>query len=452
MAARVASNNLTEGRVSAQLVRYALPVVASSLMQAIYSLVDMLVVSSMLGESGASGVSNGAQFITVMTQVAIGLSNGGNILVGQYFGAGDEENRERTTGSFFTLFSILGVVMAVVVCLIARPFMVFMGAPALNEATAYLTAASWGLIFIYGYNAAASVLRAMGNSKTPMRCVLVSVVANVGLDILFVGPLGLGTAGAAWATVISQGMSCIMCVVYLLRHREFFSFAGKYLRLRWEKIRVILKLGIPCAVQMTVAGISWLVVTYLINDYGAVISAANAYSGKIKDLSGMFISAMSTAASSMVAQNLGAGLYDRGKKVMYTAMRMTLCMAVVIIVVIQLLAPVFVSAFTSDPEAARYAVLNLRIEIFGQIFYAMFLVYHSLMLGSGDTWWVFFSSFTNCILFRAVLAITFEHFWGVEGVYLACAIAPASSVPIGMWYTRSNRWRKSLAKSGKEGE
>lgn len=447
-----AQHDLTQGSVTKQLIRYALPVVASSLLQAIYSLVDMLVVSRLLGETGASGVSNASQFITVLTQVAIGLSNGGNILVGQYFGAGDRKNREETTGSFFTLFVLLGAAVSVIVFFVAGPFMTMMGAPARAEAVAYLTAACWGLFFVYGYNAFASVLRAMGNSRTPMTCVLVSVVTNIGLDILFVGPLGLGTAGAAWATVISQGISCVMCFVYLLGHREFFSFQRELLRMRWEKIRVILKLGIPCAVQMTVAGISWLVVTYLINDYGAVISAANAYSGKVKDLSGMFISATSTAAASMVAQNLGAGLYDRGKKVMYTAMRLALCMAAVIIVVVELFAPVFVSAFTSDLEAAHYAVLNLRVEIVGQIFYAIFLVYHALMLGAGDTWWVFLSSFANCIVFRVVLSILFEHFWGVEGIYAACAIAPSISVPVGMYYTRSNRWRKSLAKPAREGE
>jgi putative MATE family efflux protein len=390
-------------------------------------------------------VSNGAQVITLLTQVAIGLSNGGNILVGQYFGAGNREDREETTGSFFTLFVLLGAVFAVGVFFLSRPFMTFMGAPALAEATAYLSAASWGLFFLFCYNAFAALLRAMGNSRTPMRCVVTAVLVNVALDILFVGPLGLGTAGAAWATVISQGLSCTMCFVYLLRHREFFSFQRQQLRPRWRKIRVILKLGIPCAVQMTVAGISWLVVTYLINDYGAVISAANAYSGKIKDLSGMFISAMSTAAASMVAQNLGAGLYDRGKQVMYTAMRMALCMAAVIILVVELTAPALVGVFTDDPQAIHYAALNLRVEILGQVFYAIFLVYHALMLGAGDTWWVFLSSFANCIVFRVILSITFEHFWGVEGIYAACAIAPSISVPVGMYYTHSGRWRKSLA-------
>ena len=448
--ASTAQHDLTQGRVSSQLIRYALPVVASSLLQAIYSIVDMLVVSQFLGETGASGVSNGSQCITLLTQVAIGLANGGNILVGQYFGARDRENREETTGSFLTLFAILGAVVSVLVYLAARPFMAFMGAPALEEAVDYLAAASWGLFFVYGYNALSSVLRAMGNSQTPMRCVLVSVIANVALDILFVGPLGWGTAGAAWATVISQALSFALCLGYLLRHRDLFSFARERLRLRWRKIRMILRLGIPCAVQMTVAGISWLVVTYLINDYGAVISAANAYSGKIKDLSGMFISATSTAAASMVAQNLGAGLYDRGKQVMYTAMRLAFAMAAVIIVVVELAAPVLVGVFTGDPEASHYAVLNLRIEILGQVFYAVFLVYHALMLGAGDTWWVFLSSFANCIVFRVVLSILFERFWGVVGIYAACAIAPSISVPVGMYYTWSGRWRKSLAQPVKE--
>ena len=151
--ASTAQHDLTQGRVSSQLIRYALPVVASSLLQAIYSIVDMLVVSQFLGETGASGVSNGSQCITLLTQVAIGLANGGNILVGQYFGARDRENREETTGSFLALFAILGAVVSVLVYLAARPFMAFMGAPALEDAVDYLAAASWGLFFVYGYNA-----------------------------------------------------------------------------------------------------------------------------------------------------------------------------------------------------------------------------------------------------------------------------------------------------------
>ena len=440
-------NDLTQGSVPRQLVRYAVPVVGTSLLQAIYSIVDMLVVSKLIGAAGASGVNNASQFMLVLTQIAIGLANGGNILVGQYFGAGDKENQEQTTGTFLSLFLLLGAIMSVFAASIARPFMTFMGAPALEDAVSYLAVSAWGLLFIFLYNALASTLRAVGNSKAPLLCILAATVLNILLDLLLVGPAGMGTAGAALATVIAQGLSCGLALLYLFRHRGIFSWSKSALRIRADKGKRIFKVGIPCAIQMTVAGISWLVVTYLINDYGVAYSAANGFAVKIKDFSMMFITAVSTAASSMIAQNLGARQYDRGKAVLYCAMRMTLAMSVVLIAVVELGAPAMMRLFTDETEVIAAGVLNLRVEILGQIFYAVFLVYHSLMLGAGDTWWVLLSSFTNCILFRVILAITLEHFFQIEGVFLACAIAPSISVPVGMYYTHSGRWRKSLTQT-----
>ena len=436
--------DLTQGSVPRQLIRYAVPVVTTSLLQAVYSIVDILVVSKMLGPSGVSGVNNASQFMLVLTQIAIGLANGGNILVGQYFGAGQKEEQERTTGTFFTLFLILGACFAVGAAIAARPFMVFMGAPSLKDAVGYLSVSAWGLFFIYLYNAQASTLRAVGNSRAPLYCILTSTALNIALDLLFVGPLGMGTAGAALATVIAQAVACALAFAYMLRHRAIFSWARDLLRLRGDKVRAIFRIGIPCAVQMTVAGISWLVVTYLINDYGVVWSAANGFSVKIKDFSMMFITSLSTAASSMIAQNLGAKEFDRARSTMYCAMRMTVCMSAALIVLLELTAPALMGLFTDDLQVVAAGALNLRIEIVSQVFYAIFLVYHALMLGAGDTWWVFFSSFTNCIVARVVLATALEALWGIHGVFVACAIAPAVSVPIGIAYTRSGRWRKSL--------
>ena len=439
--------DLTAGSVRQQLIRYAVPVVASSLLQAIYSIVDMLVVSRMLGSAGASGVSNAAQVTTILTSIAIGLSNGGNIMVGQYFGARDKRSQDETTGTFFTLFLLMGAAASVLCWLASGPFLTAMGAPAFEEAYAYLRVSTVGFFFIFIYNAMAAVMRAVGNSKQPMHFVMLSVVLNVALDLLFVGPLGMGTGGAALATVLSQALSAALAFRYLLRHRDIFSFAPELLRIRLDRAGMIYKLGIPCAIQMTVAGISWLVVTYQINAFGAVISAASAYAVRIADLSKMFIVAMTNAAASMIAQTLGSRMYDRAREVMYTAMKMAVLMSVALIVLIELFAPVMVSVFTDDPEAIRYAVLNLRIEIIGQVFYAVFLVYHSLMIGAGHTWWVLASSFVNCILFRVVLTVLFNQILGlgVVGVYLGCLIAPATSIPVGWYYTRSNRWRTTLA-------
>ena len=181
---------------------------------------------------------------------------------------------------------------------------------------------------------------------------------------------------------------------------------------------------------------------YLINGYGLVVySAANGVSNKIKDFCQLFISAMTGAASTMVAQNLGAGLYDRAKSVMHTCMKITLGMAAVLILISELLAPVLVSFFTPDPEVQHWAAINLRIEIIGQLFYAGFFTYNTLATGCGDTMFVMWNSFVNCIIFRLVLAIIFNHFWGIYGVFIACAIAPASSVPIGWFYCRKGYWK-----------
>lgn len=443
-------SDLTQGSVSRQLIRYAVPVVTTSLLQAVYSIVDIFVVSKMLGPSGVSGVNNASQFMLVLTQIAIGLSNGGNILVGQYFGAGQKEERERTTGTFFTLFALLGFFWSVLAAIVARPFMTFMKAPSLEDAVGYLLVSAWGIIFIYLYNAFASVLRAVGNSKAPLYCVLTSSVVNVVLDLLFVGPLQMGTRGAALATVISQGVSCVLALWYLLWHRDIFSWERKLMMLNIEQVKEIFCIGIPCAVQMTIAGVSWLVVTYLINDYGVVWSAGNGFSVKIKDFSMMFITALTTASSSMIAQNLGAQEYERAKSTLYCAMRMAVGMSVVLILLLEVTAPMLMRLFTSEVDVIAAGTINLRIEIIGQVFYAIFLVYHALMLGAGDTWWVFLSSFCNCIVARVVLATAFEAIWGIHGVFIACAIAPSVSVPVGIYYTRSGRWRKSLTLTQQE--
>ena len=208
---------------------------------------------------------------------------------------------------------------------------------------------------------------------------------------------------------------------------------------------MIFELGIPSSLQHTIGGISWLVVTFLINSYGVDVSAGNGVSVKIKDFCQLFISAMSSGAATMIAQTLGAKMYDRAKEVMYTAMKITMLMAVTMIIIVELLAPQLAAIFTGDPAVQAAAVMNLRIEILGQIFYAVFFVYHSLAIGAGHTLFAMSSSFVNCILFRVVLAVTFNHFFGLTGIYWACMVAPSVSVPLGWLYTRSNVWRRSLA-------
>lgn len=437
-------NDLTKGGVTKQLVRYAIPMVVTSLLQACYSMADLLIAGHFIGSSGISAINNSSQIVLILTNIAIGLTTGGTILIGQCFGAGSRERQKKATGTLVTLSMGLGALCAVIFFLAAEPMLRALGAPSLEEAKIYLQTCSVGLVFVFGYNALSSVLRAVGNSKQPFYFIAAAAIINVALDLFLMGYCRMGTLGAAVATTAAQGVSFLSALFYLLGRKELFQLKLEFLKIRVNELLVILRLGIPGAVQMTIAGVSWLVVTFLINQYGVDVSAGNGVSIKIKDFCQLFTSAMATSASAMIAQTLGAGLYDRAKKVTDTAMKITVAMSLTIIVLVELLAPQLAGLFTSDENVRLAAVQNLRIEIVGQVFYAVFMVYHALAIGAGHTAFAMASSFVNCIVFRVVLAAAFNHFWGLTGIYLACMIAPASSVPLGYFYTRSNVWRRSL--------
>lgn len=431
------TNDLTQGSIWRKLIIYSMPLICTSVMQSLYSLFDILIAGRFLGNDGISGINNAAQVMGILNTIIIGLSMGGTILIGQLFGRGETQKWKQSSNTFISSFMVAGVVVSVAVYLASDTIITLMKTPAYEEAVSYLKLCAIGVFFTFCYNALGGALRALGNSKVPMYCIFVSTVVNIVLDIVFMGVYDFGTKGAAAATVIAQGISCVMMMVYVLRQGEIWTGFSIKQKVLWR----IVKLGFPCAVQMTVAGISFLVVTYTINGYGVAASAGSAISMKLRDIPFLFVSTMSNAASAMIAQNLGAGLYERSKKIMYIAMAMTIGITTVLIIVMEIFAPLFASAFTSDSEAIHYAVLNVRIEIIGQLFYSVFMIQHSLATGAGHTLFVLCNSFVNCIIFRLVLTIVFNKLFGITGVFIACAVAPSVSIPIGHAYVHSNKWR-----------
>lgn len=437
--------DLTEGSVWKRLLQYALPFVAISLMQSLYSMADLMISGHFIGARGISGINNSSLVMELLTKIIIGLSQGGNILIGQFFGAGEEEKRKETTNTLFYSFAVMSVVLVGVVSLSAGVILRALGAPAYQEALAYLRICGLGIFFIAGYNALVAAVRGVGDSKRPMKIILIATGANIILDLLFVGGIHMGTKGAALATVISQGISFGLLLAHVLRNPDIFGIRLSMPEFHAKRFCRIVALGIPCAVQMSLAAVSWLTVTKFVNGYGVTASAGAGVSAKIKDLCQLFISAVSSAASTMVAQTLGAGKLERAKEVLYTAMRLTCVAAFALILVVEAGAPAFAGFFTGDLEAVKVAALNLRIEIIGQIFYAVFMVYHGFAIGAGHTWFVLLSSFVNCILVRAVLVVILERILGLSGIFLACMVAPGASVPLGMVYVRSGVWKKELA-------
>lgn len=441
--------DLTQGVIWKKLIMYAGPVVLSSLLQSAYSITDLIVAGWFIGKDGISAINNAGQVMTILTQIIMGITIGGNILMGQYFGSRQHEQRKQTDRTLFSFSLLAGVGMMGVIFLFSRPILLALNAPALDQGQAYLQVCAFGLPAIFGYNAMAAMLRSVGDSKRPFYCVAVTAGCNIVLDCLFMGAFQWGVEGAALATVLAQWASFLFCSAYVQRHKGLFGLERR-LSIQRDKLGKMLKLGIPSAIQMTVVGLSWLAMTFLINHYGVEASAASGICAKIKDVSLMFTLALYTAATTMVAQCLGARKFDRASRVVHVAMRFSLGVTAVLILLIQLLAPQILAIFHPDQATMDIALENLRIEILGQIFYASFMVYNALPMGAGHTLFALGSSLLNCIVVRVVLALILDHYFGLTGIFWACAIAPASSVPLGYIYEHRGKWRRSLAEPKKE--
>lgn len=441
--------DLTQGVIWKKLIMYAGPVVLSSLLQSAYSITDLIVAGWFIGKDGISAINNAGQVMTILTQIIMGITIGGNILMGQYFGSRQHDQRRQTNRTLFSFSLLAGVGLMGVIFLLSRPILLALDAPALDQGQSYLQVCAFGLPAIFGYNAMAAMLRSVGDSKRPFYCVAVTAGCNIVLDCLFMGAFQWGVEGAALATVLAQWASFLVCSAYVQRHKGLFGLERR-LSIQRDKLATMLKLGIPSAIQMTVVGLSWLAMTFLINHYGVEASAASGICAKIKDVSLMFTLALYTAATTMVAQCLGARKFDRASRVVHVAMRFSLGVTAVLILLIELFAPQILAIFHPDQVTMDIALENLRIEILGQIFYASFMVYNALPMGAGHTLFALGSSLLNCIVVRVVLALILDHYFGLTGIFWACAIAPASSVPLGYIYEHRGKWRRSLAEPKKE--
>ena len=218
-------NNLSEGPVLSKLARFAVPIMLANLLQAVYSMVDMIVVGQFGGPAGLSAVGIGGQLQTLFLAVGMGFGNGGQVVISQQVGA-KSEKISKTIGTLLTTELILALLVGIIGVTLHSPILSLMNTPAAawDEAVRYLVICSCGMIFIYGYNALCAILRGMGESKLPMVFIAIASLVNVALDLLFVGEFHWGAGGAAAATVIAQGIAFLSAAVYLVRTKEEAQF------------------------------------------------------------------------------------------------------------------------------------------------------------------------------------------------------------------------------------
>lgn len=446
--------DLSQGNVARQLLIFAWPFILSNLIQALYNVADMIIVGNFCGAASMSGVNIGGQVTLLLTNMVVGLSVGGTVLIGQFKGRNDKESMRQIIGTLFTTLLVLGVFMTVLMILLRQPILRLINTPeqSFEQADAYLIITTLGTLFIFGYNALSAVMRGMGDSKHPLMFVGVACVTNIVLDLLFVGPFNMRAQGAALATIISQALSMVLCIWYMKRHDFIFDFKLSSFRFYGNRLGMLLRVGIPTSVQNVITNLSFLFITALVNTFGVDASAAVGAIGKFNSFAILPAVAMSSSISAMVAQNLGANKPDRAVQTMRTGMVMAIVMSWAMFAIAQLFPAQILRLFADDPKMVELGIPYLRTFSFDYLVVPMLFSLNGLNIGAGHTTFSLINTCLSSLFFRIPFSYIFGMalHMGLWGMGIGGPAATTAALVAAVWFYFSGRWKRQVVFSASE--
>lgn len=453
MATQAAKNSkikdFTQGNIMEQLVKFALPLFLSNLLQVVYNMVDMIIVGNRLGKVGISAVSVGGDVSHFLTFIAIGFANAGQVLIAQYIGAGERKKIGKFVGTMSGFLLSCAMIISAISFVLRHRMLRLMNTPseAYEGAMVYSVICMIGLVFIYGYNIVSAVLRGMGDSKHPFIFISIAAVLNVILDILLVIIFDFGTGGAAFATVFSQAVSFVICTIFLMKHREQFELDMRPVDfIKWDKemLLSLVKLGIPMAIKTASIQVSKLFVNSWINSYGIAVSAFAGIANKIANISNLISAAMNTAGSTMVGQNIAAKKYDRVKQIMQSLAKISLSVAAILSCFICLFPRQIFGIFTTDAEVIEIAMKYVPIAVLLFAGSALRAIMNALLNGSGNYKINFVTAILDGVILRIGLSLLFGLTFAMKhyGFWLGDALAGFTPFWIGVVFYFSGVWKK----------
>ena len=441
--------NLTTGRVSKALIAFAFPMILANLLQAVYGMVDMVVVGQFTGRIGLSAVSIGSGILHMFTLLAMGLCTAGQVIISQYVGAGDSKSVSRSIGTMFSLVLLTSIGLTIIALIGAGVFLNLLNTPneAYEPALLYCRTSFSALFFMFGYNLVSAVLRGMGDSRHPLVFIGIAAILNLLLDLLFIAVLSMETFGAALATAISQGLSFIISVVYLYKRRESFNFDFKPQSFKADKaiLKRVLKLGIPLCLQNAAISFSVLFVNSFINSYGVAASAVTGIGEKLGTVTYVVTGSISTAGSSMIGQNLGAGKQERVSQIIGFAMLINVAFAAILTTLTALIPERIFGLFNNDSEVLAFGMQYVPCAILTYIGFALRSPFFALINGVGNGKLNLAVGLLDGVVCRIGLAILLGVALGIgiRGFWYGSVIAGYMPIFIGGAYYVSGKWRAS---------
>lgn len=416
------TNDMTKGKPLKLFIWFSIPLLIGNIFQQLYSMVDTIIVGKFLGEEALAAVGSTGSMFFLVNGFLLGLTSGFSIMVAQRFGAKDEIGVKKAIASNITLTLVMTAVTTLVMLYLKTPLLRLMNTPdnVFDYANTYITIIYAGVFTQALYNMSAGILRALGDSKTPLYFLIVASIVNIMLDLVFIVGLDWGVAGAAYATNIAQGLSAILCLTYSYKKFHLLRLKKEDFKVSRDYYKVHFQMGIPMALQFSITAMGIMTLQSAINQFGSSVMAAYTAASKVIQLTMQPVVTYGVSTATYVGQNLGAGLYERIRQGVKTVSYLSMATSVLASCVLVFLGKHLVALFLDNPskEIIGYATQVLNYASLFFIPLGLIFVYRNALQSMGEPFVPMMAGVFELVA-RAVVAYTLPALIGFSGICLA---------------------------------
>lgn len=382
------TNDMSRGNPARLIISFMLPVLAGNIFQQFYNVVDSVIVGQFLGVNALAAVGSTGSVVFLVWGLVTGLTSGFSVILAQQFGAGDKKGLCRYEGASVWLCGVIGILMTVILMLGLNPILRLMNTPdeIFGETRAYLGVLFAGILITFAYNMLAGMLRALGDSKTPLLFLVIASILNIVLDIVFILYCNTGVAGAAYATLIAQAVSALLCVRHIAKKYEILKISRQDIHCSVSSAKKLLNVGIPMGLQFSITAIGTMIVQAALNGLGPVYIAGFSAAGKIGNIATQPFPSLGVAMATYTGQNMGAGRYDRVKKGVSAGFAVCMVCSVITGAAVYLFGPYMMKIFASGDsgQMIEYGVEYLKISAWFYPPLSLIFLYRNTLQGLGD--------------------------------------------------------------------
>ena len=405
--------DMTTGNITRHIISFALPLLIGNIFQQLYNTVDTWVVGKFVSNEAYAAVGTVGPITNMLIGFFMGLSSGAGVVISQYYGAKRFAEVEKTVHTAITMTLILGIAFTGLGLFMIPYMLTLMKTPenVLPESTAYLTIYFSGIMGLMLYNIGSGILRAVGDSKRPFYYLVVCAIMNTVLDLVFVIQFDMGVRGVALATILSQAASAILVMITLLRTDECIRLRLGQLRLHWEMLKKIFRVGIPAAIQMAITAFSNIFVQSYINFFGDNCMSGWTTYAKVDQLLFLPMQSIALASTTFVGQNLGCNQVDRAREGVRKSLTISIISTVILMIPVLIFAPQIVAFFNSKAEVVQYGSMLLRWLSPFYVLCCFNQIYSGALRGAGNSKAPMIFMLASFVAFRQIYLFAMSNIW-----------------------------------------